>query len=134
MVGFALVEQAVGEAVLAIEVGLSADVAEDGQGDNPVLMVAQQLLEVFRRLDDLACGLSQGGSGDLRGVSKPFGGFVWNSPVGPSSSISAIVTATAAPPAGSPAPGVGSPPLSSVARWPRLTAVTFTPASRSSLA
>jgi hypothetical protein len=66
-VGLLLVQQAVGEPVLAVEVRLNSDLAKNGAGDDGVLVVTEQFQPVRR--------LPQHRGSGLGGIAQPLGGL-----------------------------------------------------------
>jgi hypothetical protein len=69
--GLLLVQHAVGEPVLAVEVRRDADLAQNGAGDDGVLVVAEQFLHVLDLLDQPFRRLSQDRGSGLGGIPQP---------------------------------------------------------------
>jgi hypothetical protein len=63
------------EAVAAFDLGLCAELAQDGCGHHGVLVVPEQLLYGLHTLDQVAGGRAEGGFGGLGGVAQAFRGF-----------------------------------------------------------
>src|SRR5205085_4858835 len=67
------IQQAIGEAVSALQVGLSGELAQYRSQHGGVLMVAEEALEGLEAFAQPRGRLTQPGCGGLGGIAQPFG-------------------------------------------------------------